>query len=219
MQNLSTFMFDKSHFIIKKPIPDSGFVSGSNMLSDNKIQYIWSNNLYYIKQYSSIIDEQFDEELNLQDVYKKISDTDFRSFYRLFMIQEKVIGGFRMVINDPYTEYSLPSEKPGFTFKDTFKKLDLANNKYTELSRFAVDPSYRNNMEHYRDGFHAYKEKMIELGVKYLFLCSSKSRFRIYNRFATKHFNLIAHKDIDVSGWEKRYRHLEFYVCVYEVTK
>ncbi len=184
--------------------------------NEDEIRYVWSSNPVHIKQYAKIIDEQFDEELNLQDVYKKINEMDFRSHYRLFMQGDTVVGGFRMVVNDPLTEHSLPSEKTYFTFKDTFPELNLLHDKYTELSRFAVKPEFRNNMNHYKNGFKAYKEKMTELGVKYLFLCSSKSRFRIYNRFAVRHFKLIDTKHLDVTGWPDKYRNLEFYICAYE---
>ena len=220
MLSARTNMIDKRKLLFTGPSSNSqqfNLLQGSfDLGKESEVEYIWTADPSLIKQYSRIIDEQFDAELNLRDVYKNINETDFRSYYRLFVSGNKVVGGFRMIVDDPLTEYSLPSERPGFTFKNTFKELDLLNNRYTELSRFAVDPQYRNNMNHYKDGFRAYKEKMTELGVKYLFLCSSRSRFRVYNRFAKDHFKLVDTKHLDVSGWEERYRHLEFYICAYD---
>ena len=219
MHSTSVNMIDKTKFLFKKQsLASMPFFQGTANLEDEKIEYVWSKEPFYIRQYAKIIDESFDEELNLRDVYKKINESDFRSHYRLFMLGKKVIGGFRMVVNDPLTEYSLPSERPEFQFKEAFPELDLLNNRYTELSRFAVLPEFRNNMNHYSDGFKAYKDKMTELGVKYLFLCSSRSRFRVYNRIAVKHFKLVDTKFFDVSDWVGDYKNLEFYVCAYENT-
>ncbi len=218
MLSTDAHMIDKSKFLFgKQKVSNWSFFQNNSNLEDEKIEYLWSRDPFYIKQYARIIDESFDTELNLRDVYKKIKESDFRSYYRLICDGNKVVGGFRMIVDDPLTEYSLPSEKPGFTFKSLFPELDLLNNRYTELSRFAVLPQYRNNMMHYVDAFRSTREQMIELGVKYLFLCGSRSRVRIYNKEAKKHFKLIDTRYLDVSDWDGDYSNLEFYVCAYEI--
>ncbi len=220
MLSARTNMIDKRKLLFTGPSSNSqqfNLLQGSfDLGKESEVEYIWTADPSQIKQYSRIIDEQFDTELNLNDVYKNISTRDFRSYYRLIISSDKVVGGFRVVINDPLSEFSLPSEKPGFTFKEMFPELDLLNNSYCEVSRFAVLPEYRRNNNHYVDAFTSTKELMTDKGVRYKFICGSRSRLRLYNREDKKHLKILDIRYYDVSGWEDKYKDLEFYVCAYE---
>ena len=210
-------MKDKTKFLLKKQNEKTFYFQNISNLEEEKIDYIWSRDPALIKQYTKVVDENYEDELLLKDVYKKISKTDFVSYYRLIVCRNKnkIVGGFRMVSNNPAIETSLPSEREEFTYAGLFPELDLLNNRSCELSRFAIAKEYRANKDYYVDAFTSSKQKMTENNIKYLFLCGSKAMLRSHKREAGKLFKYIDTRNHDVSGWED-FKHLEFYVSAYE---
>lgn len=217
-QSLSTFMFDKSHFITKRPVPNSELMSGGNILADDKIEYVWSRDPSHLRQYMKIIDKHFDDELEITDAYKKIDFKDLNSHFYIFLNQDKVVGGTRFSVCDGFYDYSLPNEKLGqFKYKDIFNNLDLEHCSYAEITRYAVLPKYRNDIRHYTISFKKFKEMCIRLKVKYLFICSTESRARLYNLGARKNFNVLEGRHVKTEAW-KELSHFDVFVSVYENT-
>lgn len=201
MQNLSTFMFDKSYFITKRPVPDSDFLNGGNMIADENVEYLWSKDPFLVKQYMKMIDKNYDQELNVEDTYKKIGLNDLNSNFFLAKSDTRVIMGVRLTFNDPYQKWSLPTEKNNFNFPDLFFEHKIEKNRYAELTKYSVLEENRNNLNHYINGFKFFKDIMDKNNIKYLIICGSKARHRIYRKFASKQFKYVDMKKLDISLW------------------
>ncbi len=217
MLNVNGNMIDKTKFFLgKQKLGGFQLFQSRTEFQEPKIEYIWSRDPDYIRQYMKVIDRYFDTELNLKDIYKKIDSKDLYSHFYLVLRNNQVIGGARLSISNSFSEYTLPAEKWGiFKYSDVFNDLDLRNNSCAEVGRYAFMPEYRNDPNHYMNAFRDFQIKMTENKTKYLFLCGSRAMLRIHHRVAKNYFKLVDTRHVDVSTWDD-FKHLEFYVSAYE---
>jgi hypothetical protein len=221
MQNTNTdntSMIDKSKFLFGKGLnlPSISFFQHNSALEDEKVEYIWCKDKKHIRQYIKLVNENFDDELNIPGSYKKIDLKDLNSHFFIALKNMIVMGGARFSVNDKFYEYSLPNEKLGLLkYKELFPELDLENNSYGEVTKYVALPEYRNDMSHYLNAFKGFKELSDELRVKYMFICSTKSRARLYNLGARKFFKVLEGKNVVNDAW-KELSHFDVYVSVYE---
>jgi len=202
MQNNAFQMIDKSKtFFRKLDIPGLGLFQHDADLEEKQTEYLWSRDPFYVKQYMKMVDDNYDNELHVSDTFKKIGSNDFRSHFFLSKIDKKVIMGVRLTLNDPFLKYSLPTEKNNFNFSDLFQDIDFANNKYCEITKFTVLEEHRNDINHYVNGFKFFKQLMDEHKIKYMLICGSRARHRIYKKFAAQHFNFVDMKKLDITLW------------------
>jgi len=164
------------------------------------VEYVWTKEKEYIKQYSNLINEIYFNEIQVRDAYAKIEEVDLNSKYYMAVIEGNVVAGVRYTVNNPYSENTLPSEKNEINFSKIFEEHELLNYKYCEVTRFAVAESHRNNFKHYINAFRAFRNEMVENNVEYLVICSEKARLKLYNLSARKYFTLIDCKDYDISS-------------------
>ena len=195
-------MIDKTKFLFRKQTPMNLFSwQQGAAFSNEKAEYLWSANPFDVKQYMKMIDENYDQELHVPDTYKKIGSSDLRSHFFIAKIDQKVIMGVRLTLNDPFLKYSLPTEKEEFNFRDLFTEVDLVNNRYSELTKYTVLDEYRNDLNHYIQGFNFFKSLLDEHNVKYLIICGSRARHRMYKKFASANFKFISMKKLDMKYW------------------
>lgn len=216
MLGTSTDMIDKTKFLFrKKTVSNFDLLQSEFTHGEEKIDYIWSKDPFYIRQYAKMVDKYYEEELALEDAFKQLGLYDLRSHFYIVKINERVISGVRITVNNPFETKSLPTERFNLDYAGLFPELDLLHNRCAEVSKFTILPEHRNNIDHYVNAFKSFKELFDEQQVKYFFICASRARLRIYNRIAKKHFKVLDTRPFDVSNWQD-YEDLEFYVCAYE---
>lgn len=212
-------MIDKSNIFSVKP-SSSFFYKEESLIPEQKVVYGWQRSFPIIRKYIDLIDKRFEEEINLEDTYKKINDNDFSSYFYTATLGEELISGVRVSISPPRSENLLPTEENNFSYIKNFPKFDLYNNGYCEITRYAVAPNFRNNPKHYIKFFAALKELCIEKDIKYIFLLVSKGRLRLYSPFVEKHFSFVESKPFDVSKWSgyEEFKYVnDFNFVLYEI--
>lgn len=189
----------------------------ANELTKNsdEIEYEWSRDPKFLKEYTGLIDEYYENELNLPDAYKKIDPRDFYSHFLRVTHNNKLISGVRVTTNNKEAKFSLPNEMLGFTYQNVFPDLDLQNNKYCEVSRYAMHTDYRKNPNHYMAAFKKFYELTKELKVKYLFISSTKARVRLFKSFASNFFNFVETKYLGAVEYYAK-AGIEVYVICFE---
>jgi hypothetical protein len=194
-------MIDRSKTLLKNEDLNQNIFFDTQMVDDSKVEYRWERNPSVLKKYINLINERFGEEINLKDSYKRISPNDLESYFYVATTGEKLISGVRVSICPSGTETTLPTEKFGFSYKDFFSNLDLAEKGYCEVTRYAVANEFRNNPKHYIRFFAALAELCKQRRVGYIFLLVSKGRLRLYSPFADKYFTFVDAKPYHVGDW------------------
>lgn len=210
-------MLDKAKLLSKKTFTEAD--SFGDIFDDENLSYGWSRNPSDLRQYTNLIDKNFELELSLKDSYKKIEAKDLYSHYYIGKFKNKVFSGVRLTFNNPSMEKSLPSEWAGFCYNKTFPELNLSDERYCEVTRFAIEEEYRRTPQHYHEFFRAAQEITFEQNIKYMFLYAEKSRARLYCAVAKDFFKRKDIKVCDFSDW-KGYENLawkkEFNVIAFE---
>jgi len=219
MLTASSDMIDKSKFFLKrKGAVGKTFFQQSSGVEEEKIEYLWTKDPFYLKQYANLIDASYEDEVNIKDAYKSINDKDLRSHFYIAKEGEKIIAGVRFTVNDPLHRYTLPAEDIGFSFAKLFPELDLSNNLFAQITKFGVISEHRNNIVHYKNAFSEFKKLSDELNIKYIFIVATNDRLRLYNAVAKRLFIQISIKDAGTPGL-KNHDHLKMYALAYENKK
>ncbi len=194
-------MIDKTNFLYKKTAVPAFLFQPIDMLDDQKVEYLWTRDRQEIKQYMQMIDQNYGSELDVENAFKNIGASDLRSNFFVARNSKGLIMGVRVTLNDPFLKYSVPTEKSNFSFNDLFPEYDLVNNRYAEVSKFTVLDEYRNDINHYVNGFKFFKDLLDKNNAKYLIICGSRARHRIYKKFASNYFKYVDMRKLDISLW------------------
>jgi hypothetical protein len=198
--------------------PISVFMDMKFNFTESEIEYLWTKDKHLLRQYTKLIDDSFAEEVNFEDSYKKIDPNDLNSYFYLGSHNDRVIAGVRMSVAKPEFNNILPTETQGIDYKKLFPEFDLKNNAYCEVTRYGVHKDYRNLKSHYKNSFKNYKLFMDANDIKYLFIFASSARFRIYNAFGKRYFNIFDIRSVEAdqnSKYSKVNFSHDFKVCMY----
>ncbi|MDX1949122.1 MAG: GNAT family N-acyltransferase [Rickettsiales bacterium] len=189
--------------------------SGKLTKESEDVVYEWSRDPNFLRDYTNLIDKYYENELNLPDAYKKIDPRDMHSNFLIGRVNNEIISGVRITTNNKDAKFSLPNEALGFSYQNLFPELDLQNNRYCEVSRYAMHTDYRKNPLHYITAFQKFYEITKELKVKYLFISSTKARVRLFKSFATNNFKFIETKYLGAVNYYAN-AGIEVYVICFE---
>lgn len=203
MENLSINMVDRSKFFKKGIIPPTKdlFIE-DDLLNGDEVKYFWTKDPVYLTQYTENIDDLIEKETGIIDSYKTIFNSLVNSMFFVGAVGKEFIGGSRVSVSNPYTENSLPSESDDFNYKSLFPNLDLENNRYCEISKFAIKEEHRANFHHYKIFFKELCSLIYNLDIKYLFFYSTPARTRLYKRLVGEYFIEVGSNLCDFSNWE-----------------
>ncbi len=178
--------------------------SESNLYFDPEdLEYCVTTNKKDIRQYITLVNEIYKEEINLENSYEKLSRVDLNSHFLVAKDKEKVLAGVRFSLYEPITNNSMPSETKEMKYKDLFKEYNLEELGYSELTKYVASKSSRNYKEHYKHCFSICKDILTENGIKYMVICSEKARLRFYNFLIRDTFQLIDSKPYDLRSITK----------------
>lgn len=178
-------------------------------------EYRWTRDPDDLRDYTKLIDKYYESELKLPDSYKQIDYNDLNSYFLVGYENNKLFGGTKISLNNPLVKNSLPNEKLGFNYSLVFPELHLSENRYCEISRTAIDEKHRVNSLFYTISFDLFKKLMDKNNIKYMFICASKARIRLYKSFASKNFRHLDTREYDVKEWAEN-SDLEFYIAAFE---
>jgi hypothetical protein len=203
----------------EKLLPAGDYFNDSDLLnfyeSIDGVDYIWSRDPKKLLTYRRIINQIYNEELGLDYGFYDLSEMDFRSFFFLALPKNDHAGGCRLTISNPSMQSSLPCEGDGFQIIDKFPEIDFENYKCAEISRFSLKRKYRSSrvsVGFYENFFRMSRDLLTAQNVRYIMICSSVSRQKIYFRYARKYFNLVLQKEFESPSDYN----LDYFFCIYE---
>ncbi len=191
----------------------SGFKEKST--EGKHFEYRWTRDPDDLRSYTRLIDKYYESELRLPDSYKKIDYNDLNSYFLVGYEEDKLFGGTKISLNNPLVRNSLPNEKLGFNYSLVFPELNLRERRYCEISRTAINEKHRGNSLFYTISFDLFKKLMDKNDIRYMFICASKARLRLYKSFASKTFTYLDTREYDVKEWSED-SNLEFYIAAFE---
>lgn len=195
-------MIDKVAYFDRAAVSSELLFSSKEIVSESEdLKYFWTRDPKILKEYTKLIDVRFKESMNIDDAYKKINDTDFKSYFLIGTLKNEIAGGVRASICPAGEDVVLPNELFGFNYKEFFSELNLKENGYVEIDQYAVKAGYR-NITDYDFIFRSFKELCDEKHIKYLFIPASRARQKLYKVFASRYFKFIGQKKIDIAQLE-----------------
>lgn len=154
----------------------------THALQTQKLIYEATTNRNYIRQYATLLQRQYQKELNL--TVKNIEQEAVNSRNPVFIIREghKIIGGAKLFISDSI-QTKLPMESTEFS---TVSILPQGCNIHTraEIGRLVIDPDYRGGEIIYSI-ISTITKHAIHQGCSHLFVLAPPINAVLYRRVCT----------------------------------
>ncbi len=110
------------------------------------VNYELTTDAGYLHQYFRLREEMFIHVWGLENFTGQKDEYDDQSDIMVARIGNHVIGGCRLTFSTPEHRIHTPMEKNDFNLVDGLPELNLANEKYVEISRMAILPDYQNSV-------------------------------------------------------------------------
>lgn len=139
-----------------------------------------------VQQYFSLRTKTFIDQWNLKNFSGEEDSFDKDSIIIIAHKNGKCLGGARLIIKEPNSDFMLPMETNEFRINKLFPELEMHNKRYAELSRVSVINDCRNGI--YSAGIckKLIMSKALSLNIDYVFCVTTKSLARVANMSAKK---------------------------------
>ena len=171
-----------------------------------------------VQQYFETREKIFIDKWNLKNFHGEEDEYDIQSHILILHREGRCLGGARLFIREGYSSQFLPMEASDFSLKNLLPELDLAHNKYGELSRVVLSEELQT------DNYSAQMYKNIaqkgrECAVRYIFAVAPLLQAR-KSRMVCRSQGIWIEDKIDISIPNREiYEGLRMRLSVVDLTK
>jgi hypothetical protein len=147
-----------------------------------ELTYEFTRDPGYLHQYHLVRMQCFSSDVYGKDLFAspKPDEVDNNALTMIVRDGHHVVGGAAVIVSTPRIRRVLPVERPDFKLNDVLPEFRLDNAGYCQITRLALLDEYRATEVVY-NLVKRMTDKIMALGLSYLFIQSSSSKMRLYN--------------------------------------